>query len=305
MSLEMTHEDVQAALAAEALGALDGPEAEAVRAHLEGCDECRRELAALEEAAASLAYTIPAAPLAADRSARLRARLVARAAADADRGDAVPSAAPAPDIAPAKPSPAPAPVAESGDEVPGVIPITRAPSRRGFPGGWLAAAAAVVLLIAVGAYAARLGRRYSALRDQYAELSGERDQLLRGMARRDSTLAALSGPDVQVIDLASTQRQAPSGRMFWDRATARWTFFAHDLPALRAKRDYQLWLLTPAGPVSAGVFKPSPDGQAVVQATYPLPRDQLTGVAVTEEPEGGLPKPSGTPLILGQTAASE
>ena len=39
MSLDMTHEDAQAALAAEAL---DGLEAEAVRAHLAGCDECRR-----------------------------------------------------------------------------------------------------------------------------------------------------------------------------------------------------------------------------------------------------------------------
>jgi anti-sigma-K factor RskA len=68
---------------------------------------------------------------------------------------------------------------------------------------------------------------------------------------------------------------------------------------LRDNRDYQLWLITPAGPVSAGTFKPTPDGQAVMQATYALPRDQLKAVAVTEEPAGGLPKPSGQPLILG------
>ena len=286
MSPAMTHDEVRAALAAEALGALDGPEAAEVRAHLETCDECRRELASLRDAAASLAYAAPPAPLDADRSARLRARLVARAAAD--RGDVASPAAPAPTVA----------------ATPGVIPITSARSRR-FSGGWLAAAAAVVLLIGVGAWAARLNGRYGDLRERFATLGGERDRLASAIAGRDSTLAALSGPDVQVIDLASTQRQAPSGRMFWDRATARWTFFAHDLPALRAKRDYQLWLLTPAGPVSAGVFKPTQDGAAVVQATYPLPRDQLTGVAVTEEPEGGLPAPSGTPLILGQTAQSE
>jgi anti-sigma-K factor RskA len=288
MSPAMTHDEVRAALAAEALGALDGPEAAEVRAHLETCEACRRELAAYRDAAASLAYAAPPAPLDAERSSRLRARLVARAAAD--RGDGATSA-------PAAPAPVTA-------ETPGVIPITRAPSRR-FSGGWLAAAAAVVLLIGVGAWATRLNGRYGDLRERYATLRGERDRLAGAIAGRDSTLASLSGPDVQVIDLASTQRQAPSGRMFWDRATARWTFFAHDLPALRAKRDYQLWLLTPAGPVSAGVFKPTQDGAAVVQATYPLPRDQLTGVAVTEEPEGGLPAPSGTPLILGQTAQSE
>jgi anti-sigma-K factor RskA len=93
--------------------------------------------------------------------------------------------------------------------------------------------------------------------------------------------------------------------MFWDPATARWTFFAHNLPALRPDRDYQLWLITPAGPVSAGTFRPTPEGHATVQATYPLPRDQLRAVAVTEEPAGGLPKPSGTPLILGTYGATD
>jgi len=282
----MTHDEVQAALAAEALGALDGPEAEAVRAHLAACDECRRELASLRDAAASLAYTVPAAPLDAGRSARLRARLLARAAADSAGG--APAAVPTPDAA--------APVASPVDRDPAVIPIAR--PRSALP-AWLAAAAAVVLLIGVGTYAARLRGRYEALREQYAAVDGERTRLVHGLARRDSTLAALSGPGVRVIDLASTGQRAPSGRMFWNPATARWTFFAHSLPALRPNRDYQLWLITPAGPVSAGVFKPSPDGHAEVEATYPLPRDQLKAIAVTEEPEGGLPAPSGQPLIVG------
>jgi anti-sigma-K factor RskA len=282
MSLEMTHEDVQAALAAEALGALDGEEAEAVRAHLERCDECRRELESLREAASLLAYTVPQAPMDPGRSARLRARLVARAAAD--RG--------APPAADAPPATAPA-------DGPGVIPISRVRERRGIGGGWLAAAAAVLLLIAVGAWAARMKGRYDELSGRYAALDGERTQLVQAMARRDSMVDALSGPGVRVIELASTQRRAPGGRMFWDPATARWTFFAHDLPILRPDRDYQLWLITPAGPVSAGTFKPTPDGQATMQATYAMPRDQLRAVAVTEEPAGGLPKPSGQPLILG------
>jgi len=286
MSLHLTHEEIQAALAAEALGALDGDEAAAVQAHLRECEACREELASLRETAAALAYAVPAAPMEAGRSARLRARLLARAAADAAESPRVPAA-----------EPAPAP-----REAPGVIPITRARGRPALP-AWLAAAAAVVLLIGAGTYAARLKGRYDALRERYAALDGERGQLARGIARRDSTLAALSGPGVKVIELASTQQRAPSGRMFWNPGTARWTFFAHNLPTLRSGRDYQLWLITPAGPVSAGVFKPRPDGHAEVEATYPLPRDQLRAVAVTEEPEGGLPAPSGQPLILG--AASE
>lgn len=293
MSLDMTHEDVQAALAAEALDALDGPEAAAVRAHLAGCDDCRRELESLREAAASLAFAAPRVPMDAERSARLRSRLLARAAADAQ-----PAAVDGPRIvAPV----AAAPVAP----VPGVISLSRERERRGWGGGWLAAAAAVLLLVAVGAWAARLKGRYDALSERYAAADTERGGLVRAIAQRDSSLAALSGPGVQVIELASTQQRAPGGRMFWDPQTARWTFFAHGLPALRPGRDYQLWLITPSGPVSAGTFKPTPEGQAQVQATYALPRDQLRAVAVTDEPEGGLPKPSTTPIILGSYGETE
>lgn len=287
----MTHDDVRAALALEALGALDGEEAAAVRAHLAECEACRRELAELEEAAASLAHAAPSAPMDADRAARMRARLVARAAADRGHG------------APADPVAARQGGTASGDEARDIIPISR--TRRGMSAGWLAAAAAVLLLIAVGTWAARMKGRYDALSDEYAQADRERDQLVAAIARRDSTLAALSGPAVQVIDLASTQQKAPGGRMFWDQRRARWIFFAHDLPALQPGRDYQMWLVTAAGPISAGTFKPNADGTAEMHATYDLPRDQLRAVAVTDEPEGGLAKPSTTPIILGTFAAAE
>ncbi|CAA9305520.1 MAG: hypothetical protein AVDCRST_MAG89-768, partial [uncultured Gemmatimonadetes bacterium] len=100
MSLDMTHEDVQAALAAEALDALDGPEREAVRAHLAGCPECRAELDGYREAAALLARTAPHRPMEPARSDRLRARLLARAAADRQGGEAPPAVPSAPATAP-------------------------------------------------------------------------------------------------------------------------------------------------------------------------------------------------------------
>ncbi|HEU4558937.1 MAG TPA: anti-sigma factor, partial [Longimicrobium sp.] len=284
MSLDMTHEDVQAALAAEALGALDGPEADAVRAHLARCPECRRELASLHQTAASLAYAAPEVPMDAERSARLRARLLARAAAD--RPDAPADAAPGSVDAGASFAPA------SADRTaPGVIPIARGRARRGVSMGWLAAAAAVLLLIGVGAWAARLKGRYDTLSERYAALEDDRVELARAIAKRDSTLAALGAPGVRVIDLASTQQKAPGGRMFWDPRRAKWIFFAHDLPALRPGRDYQMWLITADGPISAGTFKPHADGSAEMEATYQLP-GQLRAVAVTDEPEGGLPQPS-------------
>ena len=286
MSPGMTHEDVQAALAAEALGALDGPEADAVRAHLAQCPECRRELASLRHTAASLAWAAPEVPMDAERSARLRARLLARAAADRAGSPA--------DTAPAS----------TDDAAPGVISIARARERRGVSAGWLAAAAAVLLLIAVGAWGARMKGRYDTLNERYAALEEDRVVLARAIAKRDSTLAALGAPGVRVIELASTQQRAPGGRMFWDPRRAKWIFFAHDLPALRPGRDYQMWLITADGPISAGTFKPHADGSAEMEATYQLPGGQLRAVAVTDEPEGGLPQPSTAPIILGTFGAA-
>ncbi|MET0397072.1 MAG: hypothetical protein ABW277_09640, partial [Longimicrobiaceae bacterium] len=83
MSGTPTHDELRDSLAAEALGALHGPEREALLVHLAGCEECARELAGMRDTAGELAFAVPSVALDPDRSARLRARLVARAAADA------------------------------------------------------------------------------------------------------------------------------------------------------------------------------------------------------------------------------
>ncbi|HEX6042750.1 anti-sigma factor, partial [Longimicrobium sp.] len=124
------------------------------------------------------------------------------------------------------------------------------------------------------------------------------------LREREATLAAVSAPAVRVIDLASSARAEPGGRMFWDARTNRWTFFAHNLPGVRRGREYQLWLITPGSrKIPAGTFRPGPRGEAHVEATYALPADSLQAVAVTEEPTGGLPQPSGPVVIVGAVSS--
>jgi anti-sigma-K factor RskA len=76
--------DLHELTAAYALDALDADEAEAYERHLSQCEECRQELAGLNEAAGHLAYaTVAPAP-----PARLRAAILERAAAE--RSNVVP-----------------------------------------------------------------------------------------------------------------------------------------------------------------------------------------------------------------------
>jgi anti-sigma-K factor RskA len=288
MSLQMTHDEVRAALAAEALDALDASEHDAVAAHLEGCADCRAELEAYHEASGALAYAAPRAALDATQSAAVRARLLQRATGDRSaRAASRPSAA-----RPAAPPPA---------EEPRVIPMSR-PAPRPSRVGWLAAAAAMVLAVGAGVYAMDLRDELEGLRGQLALAEQKARDALAEVSERDEVIGGMTGRGVRVIDLASTQQREPSGRMFWDPATDRWTFFAYNLPQVREGREYELWLITPQGPVAAGTFRPEQGGRATVHARYDLPPDQLRAVAVTEEPAGGVPQPTGQILILGNAA---
>lgn len=133
-----------------------------------------------------------------------------------------------------------------------------------------------------------------------AASAAQADSLRRLLDERSNMLAALTGPDVAVIEVTSAGRRAPTARMFWDRATHNWSFVAHNMPSLTAGRTYQLWLVTrDARKISAGIFEPTVSGDALVRVTYELPRNALAAVAVTEEPAGGVPQPTGALVISG------
>jgi anti-sigma-K factor RskA len=317
MTNGMIHEEFHDALAAEAVDALDGEERERLLEHLAGCASCGAELESLRASAALLAFSAPPRAMDPARSDRLRARLLARAAEDRESVTQVAPTLPATpgddeDVTLVGAPPPPAPVAAPPPVMPvrrepDVIPITSAPARRRtsiLP--WLAAAASLVLLVGVGLYAASLRGRLATAEARYLAAARERGELERRVERSEATLAAVTAPASRVIELAAARPAAPSGRMFWDVATNRWTFFAHNLPAVREGREYQLWLIT-AGQrkIPAGTFRPDPRGNAVMQATYALAADSLAAVAVTEEPAGGLPQPSGPIVVAGAASAAE
>ena len=119
------------------------------------------------------------------------------------------------------------------------------------------------------------------------------------LSERDKVIAGLSGRDMALVRLTSSATREAWALMFWNRATNAWTLVAHNLPPLKAGRTYQLWLVTASAKISAGTFAPGSGGEAVVTATYGLPRDALKAVAVTEEPAGGVPQPTGAFVVIG------
>jgi hypothetical protein len=289
----MAHEEVLESLEALALDALDALERDAVLAHLEGCASCRDTLRSLRATAAELAYAVAPVPMASAPRDRVREHLVERAAADQGHHAHVR----------VTPSSSPALL------IPNVIPYHPGHHHRrgygGIPTSWIATAASIIAIASVASLI--LVRRERDDLETTLRLASA-DHLansivadsLRGALRdRDRLIANVTGPQVAIMALASKDARIHSARIFWDQSTNAWTFVAHNLPAPRTGRTYQLWLVTPKSKISAGTFAPNPDGNAVVRATYPLPRDALAAVSVTEEPAAGSLQPTSAPIIVG------
>ena len=268
----MTHDEIRTSIDAWALGALPEAEARTVEAHLAECPECQAEARTAGAVAVGLAGSAPdAAP-----SPAVRDRLMAVVASGQPRVDPLPFVV---------------------RERPSLAART----------GWLVAAASLLL----AAYLTWDGLR---LRDQVATLSAQlaeakalvaaadtRIASLQNTAERGtSAMAVLTAPDLARIDLAG-QPDAPDARAraFWSRERGM-VFSASKLPPPPPGKTYQVWVVTadPA-PISAGLIEPDPQGHVDVVFATPPDIPQPRAVAVTLEPAGGMPAPTGAKYLVG------
>ena len=163
------------------------------------------------------------------------------------------------------------------------------------------AAAVAMIALGLGYY------NQHAARQELIASAARRDLVIAALnalvRERDAEIAAITGPTVSVMELSSTGTHPPTARMFWDKATNRWTLFAHGLPAPKAGRTYELWLVTADKKIPAGIFKPRGDGSAVVRATYAMQPADLKAIAITDEPDGGVSAPTGAVVLAARTGS--
>ena len=256
----MTHDELRELTGGYALGVLGEDERRALEAHLLTCAECSVEVRELSRVAIGLAHAVPQV----DPPAGLRARVLNAALG-----------APAPAVEEIRPRPM---------------------------STWLAVAASIAA-VALGLYTLTLRQRIDALQAQLLEVNArfERDlQIARASADRANQLSViLAAADMRRIDLAG-QVKAPQavGRAYWS-ASRGLIFTATNLPALGAGRQYQLWVIPPGKPpVSAGLLDLEADGRAIVLVDSST-ASQVGTVAVTNEPAGGVPQPTGDMVLAG------
>jgi Anti-sigma-K factor rskA len=161
-----------------------------------------------------------------------------------------------------------------------------------------------VIAVGLGAYAVTLRGRVGGLELQLADAitrlnRSEQQVAVRATEAAEARMAVLTSPDLLQVDL-SGQKPAPQARCraFLSR-TRGLLFAANALPPLPAGRTYQLWYLTATAPVSAGLLQPEAGGQIVTAFQPPADTLTPTGFAVSIEPEGGVPQPTGDLYLVG------
>ena len=138
-----------------------------------------------------------------------------------------------------------------------------------------AAAGVAVLAVGLGAWGYSLNQENSDLRHQ-----GDLVAAIQSAADAKTVSGTVGGATASVT-------MAPS--------TGDMLFVAHGLRDVGDDRTYQIWLLGPGATVrSVGTF--DSDGKAATMRLFRGPGEAFA-VAVTEEPDGGSPRPTTKPVM--------
>jgi len=269
MSRPRTTQEIEELLGAYALDAVDPDEREAVEEHLATCPRCRAELADHLAVAALLANTGSPAP------AGVWSKIV----------DSLEEPPPALrlSISPAESAPAPrSDTVSASDDGGAVVALAgRSRSRRVV---WLAVAAAAVIILGLGGMVLHQDRRLDQMQREVAAANGLEGVVVNAMADPANHTMTLTSPSGE--DMSATAVMTTEGTGY---------LMTTSLPALPDDRTYQLWGMDGDKVISLGVLGTQPH-----LAAFPI-SEGLTGLAITDEVQGGVPA-SSNPALLVATA---
>ncbi len=190
--------------------------------------------------------------------------------------------------------------------------------RASFPAWrWLLPSAAAAAVAATVTYAAVVRRdratlaegrlnynteaRAMLLRSALADRDQTVEQLRRKLAGQQQVVDALQLGGAGVVPLAGVGQASAAAELVWAPAAGRAYLSATHLALLPAGRTYELWYITTdERKVPAATFAVNADGAAIVAAPIPLGLAGLAVAAVTDEPVGGRPSPTGTIQLAGK-----
>tara|TARA_R110002124_G_scaffold47149_2_gene140665 strand:- start:2560 stop:3357 length:798 start_codon:yes stop_codon:yes gene_type:complete len=168
----------------------------------------------------------------------------------------------------------------------------------------LSAAAAVLFLISsLGLFF--FNQNLEADLESQKELVAQKETTIRlletEVERKSELLAILEARDVDLILMDGLEVNPNGfGKVVWDKDNGQALLQVANMPRVPTAKEYQLWFVINNQPFSAGVFAvndPAKDNFFKIQE---LNQSATQGAfAITLEPEGGSPQPTGDMYMLG------
>jgi anti-sigma-K factor RskA len=269
----MSHEKLQELCPVYAAGALDGEELRELQKHLKtGCPICQRQIREYGELMVVLSQTLPGP----EPSAGLKSRVMAQMEKESP-GSSVVEFKTSTQI--------------SGKEKPA----------KAF--AWLPWACALAAGVALTVSLWNLSNLKRGLVGQQSQLAQQRDQIrqLQNQLEKEEVVTAfLMSPEVRVAMLAGTPKSPRSaGKILWNPGEKKALFYASNLPAPPSGKTYQLWVIAQNKLFDAGTFAVDSSGNGFLKIDSLSEADKAQKFAVTLEPAGGVPQPTGAMHLLG------
>jgi len=154
---------------------------------------------------------------------------------------------------------------------------------------------------------AKLQEKATRLEAELNQYEAALDREERAKAANGQIAAALAAPGVRLVPLKGVESAAHSTVYSLLTEKGGLLLVASGLPVPASNRQYQLWFLRKEDPkpTDGGLFSVEADGRAVFEVDNPALTAGMTGLAVTEEPQGGSPAPTTTPILTASIEGAQ
>lgn len=124
--------------------------------------------------------------------------------------------------------------------------------------------------------------------------------LVSSLEKEEQVMDYVKNPEVSVINLEGTMSElGSSGRILWDTSTGNAILMVSNVPELVPGQTYQFWVVEDGVPHSMGTFTVNEKGENMMKIDCMPEEKGRIEFAVTLEPEGGMPEPTGATYLVG------
>lgn len=175
----------------------------------------------------------------------------------------------------------------------------------GFDRGSFAIAASFALLLVTLSlifYSFNLSSEISDKEEIIVEQQTQITELQSEIQQKEELLSILESREVDLVIMSGMEVNPNGyGKIIWDSESNRALLQVSNLPAVPTDKEYQLWIIKNNKPVSAGLFAVDDPNKDSFFKLEEISADEQNAdaFAVTMEPKGGMPQPTGDMYLMG------